>query len=227
MAGVPAACQAANIWSDIVAAGGVPAGDAYSAPYVTNLNSASAMTGTTGTFTNMTGQLPTGYVGSNTTGATVAASIVTRDGRNYIRLAISGTCTTADRVRIRRSITHTHALNDVFVNMARLKYSAAAGGAPVGLRSIGVISHSNARWMTASYPDGGTGLFADAGALSERVVRRNSRCPSWRSIAARRLVTAGAVMSRCKAAALRVPWARMASTSSRSARCINFFFGSN
>lgn len=162
--------QAVNIWADIVAAGGVPAGDAYSAPYLTNLNSASAMTGTTGTFTNMTGQLPTGYVGSNTTGATVTASIVTRDGRNYIRLAISGTCTTADRVRIRRSITHTHALGDVFVNMARLKYSAAAGGVPVGLRSIGLISHSNARWMTASYGDT-NGLFAGTGALSERVVR--------------------------------------------------------
>lgn len=125
----------------------------------TNLNTVSVMagtggSGTVGSPTTGTPGIATGYAASNTTGATVAWSKVTRDGKTYQRVEISGTASTSSVVRLRRTVSVAITTGDILEGALRPKLKNIAGDGPaVGMKGWQLATQSNARWISASYAD--------------------------------------------------------------------------
>lgn len=147
--------QGANMWSDM--ASDWPAGSAYTDPKLGTselLGSAGDFVGTGGTANGM-GQVATGWVLTNTTGAGVAASVVDGlvDGQRGQRLILSGTASANARVKLRRTIASAFVAGDRLFGFGRVRVgNTAATGPAQGLRGLGISAASTqARWLAETY----------------------------------------------------------------------------
>ncbi len=155
--------QASNMWGDL--APHFAAGDAYGCyPSGEIMGTSGDFAGSGGTANGM-GQVATGWTLTNSTGATISATVADGgiDGRRSQVLTISGTPTANSRVLLRRSAPHVYETGDEFVGISTLKVSNAAGnGEATGLRGFEHSVYFNqGRWLSQSYTNG-SGLLEDA-----------------------------------------------------------------
>lgn len=153
-----AKAQAANMWAQM--APHYATGTAY-----TDTNLSGDLMGTSGQFAGTGGTaggmgvVATSWTLTNTTGATVVASVsdnLIGDKRGQ-RLVLSGIATANSRIRLRRSVTHTFELGDKFIVVGRI-----VGTGVSNIRSIGVSAYfNNSKWLVDSYA-GTQGPFSDA-----------------------------------------------------------------